>query len=296
MTRIKVPMDMYNAVRECDDTMASSSRNTHAVVHYNLRALFAELSRKRPEWVFVSRVGMGAPQGDMYTYSSFDVEVDEEVIGHVSTGTRWRDSSTIYSIDCRGLRGQRQRGSTTDTKDMKKALKLILANFKSMSVGELATQARHTTQSTVSTLHGNASYGFNQTFTMMREPIVEFLRGNWEAFCSTLKTKPHKDRAELLLPAHTRAQEAADISDALGTPVHAVVRLRGNKYITTWGGTDKCYVYDSETLPDKLREPIGMLKLVEAKEGIPGVGIRCSDDVLLVVGVTAPPSTDEQLP
>ena len=57
MSRIKIPMDVYNTFRECTEAFEDAAYNVNAKVHSFMRPLVEALSRAHPDWQFISTGG-----------------------------------------------------------------------------------------------------------------------------------------------------------------------------------------------------------------------------------------------
>jgi hypothetical protein len=88
----------------------------------------------------------------------------QQEIGEVWASRNWRTGEYRYAFDNHRLRAKRSRGSCTETKDMKKALKLILENMYARTLSELMDTTRKSATSKTNT----AIYAIQRDFRIMR--------------------------------------------------------------------------------------------------------------------------------
>lgn len=293
MSKIRIPMDMYNTFRECEEGYDNAAHNANAKVHSFMRPLFEALSRARPDWQFITASNS---TNATFEYYDFRVEVDGENLGSISSSTDWRTGVRAYDFDCGDLRARRQRGQVNSTKDIKKATKLILDNFRVLTPAEHLKAALSSVSSHTTAKVANARYAVDRAVSILKPNLIGLVRDNYEAFTATLPKAASKAAAEIL-PDYDTFVEYDTVSSAFGSRVGAVVKLLGSRYLVHWLVEDVIDVYDTTTLPDCIKAQVAMLKLTEDKQIIPGIGARGTDGALYVMDCKRPVQVcDEQLP
>lgn len=285
MPKVFLPMDLPNVFRECDHETRDSPRHANAKVHPFMVPLITELAKKRPLWTFVSRrTNSTSHPNDPHAhfYSLFEVRVGDEVIGEIDRDVNWRDHAESYEFDCRQLRAVRSRGSSTKTKNLKKAVKLINENFHPLSYGEHVSKAHQTINSLLYRQQSSRKYAFSQAEAKARPYVMGFLMQNWDKFVTTVTDPAVRPEVLELQERYTEAKVADTMHDSAGK-VGAHVVLLDNKYVVQRAGSNDLQVYAADTLPDDLRGPIGMLKLAGEGAVIEDIGARGEGGALFVI-------------
>lgn len=283
MAQVLIPMEMPGTFRECDHNERDYDRNTKAKVHPFMVPLITELSKKRPLWTFVShKRGTHSHPSDPNAYfvCHFDVRVGDETIGQINRDVPWRDPTGSYEFDSRQLRAKRTRGTSNKTKDLKKAVKLIIENFHELSYTEHLAHGQQAVTNLLYKHLSNRKYAFSQAEIKARKYTMAFLANHWDEF---LATAPSTEVCELLERYHeAQAAEAMNATVSAGvTGAHVV--LLGDKYIAKRAGSDSMNLYTSESLPDDLRTPVAALKLAGEGAVIEDIGVRGEGGSLFVI-------------
>lgn len=288
MNDILVPMNMHNVFRECAHDKKDEPQNAQAEVHPFVKPLIAELSIRRPTWTFVtnrSQYFSGAP----YHFTGFEVREDDETLGWINTSTNWRSGARLYEFDCRLMRHLRQRGSCNQTKDLKKAVKAIVAHFVPMSHRELIGNAQSATRNAMHRAVSARDHNFKVKETAIRPYTMKFLTARWAEVLESIPDLAIQARVADLPEAYSLKSAADELMNVFGNQ-GTFVKLQGSKYIVHRVASDKIYIYDGRTLPDDLREGLGALKLVTTGNVIGGVGVRGDDNSFYLM---APEKPDE---
>lgn len=282
MPNILLPMNMHNVFRECDYDMRENPRHANAVVHEFMVPLINELTRRRPTWTFVSRSSSVISDSSAWHYARFQVRVGDEIIGEIDMDTNWRDGAKSFEFDCRQLRAKRTRGTSTRTKDLKKATKLITENFRELSYVEHAHKAEQLTKQSAYRVQSSRKYAFSQLEAKARPEVMGFLRKHWSEFIgSVLDSKLQGELAELL-ETYDEARTADEINGAISAK-GTFIKLVDGKYVVKRMGSDEVHAYTNETLPNDLRGGMGALKLVTKDMVIPEIGVRGDEDAFYLL-------------
>ena len=284
MAMIKLKMDMHNVLRECPHEERDTVRNANAVVHPFMVPLITELSKKRPLWTFVAVDSWGATSqaNGTWTYTRFDVMLGDEKLGWISSESHWRTSARSYMFTCRKLDRARSRGTCNMTKDLKKATKTIIESFHEMSYTEYVRAARGTTSQAISRRHSSVRYAFTNSLGKGEHSIMQFIAARQEEFLASLNPVQYGMLNDLVAKYNAFA-EVESVSVAYAKDKGTVVKLLGDRYITQKLGSTEVYTYNNENLPDNLRGPIGMLKLVGEGAVIPDIGARGAEGTFFIV-------------
>lgn len=282
MRKVHINMGVYNVFRECNEGEEGRLCNTDPRVHDTLKPLFTELSKKKPAWKYVCE-GWGDmdPCGSYYLYKRFTIIEGDEELGEVWASKNWRTGEYRYAFDCHRLRASRNRGNCTETKDLKRAVKLITSNMYARTLPELMGAERRDADNKAR----NAIYAIQRDYRHMRDrlmpDIMAFVTSNYDEFMRTGSGKPH-DKEDLL--ERYRRSQMADAAEAdVGKNKVLVVERNGQfhvEYDDGEAGTFHSHTLDK--LPPRLKEAIALLKLYEKDKLLDGVGIRTNDKTFYI--------------
>ena len=278
MTKIKLPMPTYNCFAECDVEQADNPRYKNAHVDSRMEPLLAELGRKRPQWHFITyRQGTLDGSGTYADHTCFRIEEDGEMLGELWIDRNWRTGESSFCMHNDRLRRQRERSGPTKTIHLKKAIKLVLDNYVASTITEIASRAMATVRGAVTSEVSNAAYAFRDCMDSIRPALAEYLVNRPEVMAQVrqLCTKPEKLDKMPEAYEHKKAVDAMQLGDGV-----TIITARG-KYIATNDGGD-LQEYTSDTLPDNVRQGVGMLKLVGPKTLVPGVGMRVDENIFFI--------------
>lgn len=282
MPNILLPMDMHNVFRECDYEIRGLSRHANAKVDAFMEPLINELTRRRPAWTFVSRNSAVSNDGTNYFYTRFEVRVGDETIGLIDQDINWRTSEKSYEFDCRQLKTKRSRGTATRTKDLKKAVKLIIGSFNELSYVEHAHKANTSIRNTAYRQVSAHKYTFSQLEGKARPHVMSFLSKHWSEFVGSIPGVELQSELSEMLNVYEEAAAAAVIYEAVSVK-GAIVKLLNDKYIVSRVGSDEIHTYTNQTLPNDLRGGIGALKLVSEDTTVSGIGVRSPEGAFYVL-------------
>lgn len=282
MPNILLPMDLHNVFRECDYEMRESPRHANAKVDAFMEPLINELTRRRPAWTFVSRNSAVSNDGTNYFYTRFEVRVGDETIGSIDQDINWRTSEKSYEFDCRQLKTKRSRGTATRTKDLKKAVKLIIGSFNELSYVEHAHKASTSIRNTAYRQVSAHKSTFSQLERKARPHVMSFLSKHWSEFVGSIPSVELQSELSEMLNAYEEAAAADVIYEAVSVK-GAVVKLLDDKYIVSRVGSDEIHTYTNQTLPNDLRGGIGALKLVSEDTTVSGIGVRSPEGAFYVL-------------
>ena len=285
MPNILLPMNMHNVFRECDYDARENTRHANAKVYEFMVPLINELARRRPTWTFVSR-SSSVKADTVFHYARFDVRVGDGTIGLIDMDVNWRDGTKSYEFDCRQLRAKRSRGSSTRTKDLKKATKLITENFHELSYGEHVQKAEQNARQASYKVSSTRRYEFTNIENAARNNVMSFLRDNWDSFITSVKDPVLQPKLLPLLELYDEAQAAVEVSTQIAAK-GTFIKLLGDKYVVKRIGSDEVHIYTNQTLPDDLRGGMGALKLVAEDTVISGIGVRGTEDSFYLLPMEA---------
>lgn len=249
-----------------------------------------ELAKKHPTWTFtpnsISRDYENVDiNGRIYSQVSklwayeFDVTQGKDVLGRI--GAEYWGGNRFYVTNDRIMK-ERQRGSVTRTKDLKKAIKLVSKMFFPKTdkevVKEITTRGkdilgnyRYRKQSNFQDIWRNAQ---KNAMLYVRENLTEF-----RAFTAGAGTSI--DGFENFETAWQEKDKSYELEKAYAEGRASMVTLMGDVFYFTFKDTPAVSFHRDEVTPE-IKTKVGMLKLVANGEAIDNVGFKCEDDVFVI--------------
>lgn len=282
MRNIYIPMDVHNAFRECNEEDQHLPRNTDPRVHDFLKPLFDALSKKNPTWRYVSK-GWGDldTTGSFYLFKRFTIMDGDEELGEVWASKNWRTGENRYAFENHRLRAARNRGNCTETKDLKKATKLILSNMYARTLPELMRVEGDSASSKART----ALYTIQREHRGIRErllpDIMAFVASNYDAFiCTGSSTLQDKEK---LLDTYERSCQADVAERAIGSAGAVVVERNGQFHVEYDKDKGTYHSHTLDTLPVHLKESIALLKLCATNAWMDDIGMRADAKTFYII-------------
>jgi hypothetical protein len=229
------------------------------------------LAKLHPSWTFEFTSGR-------------DVKVtsDGELMGQV--GERWHGSRMAYYVSNDRIREQRSRGSCYNTESIDKACDKVKKMFAPRTIQERAKLGMDKAREVIENQWRDKSYRRRQHNSHLDSAKLDYANYMEAQFLLWLREKNKTDTLE-----HKRAydeltldmQTIEGIGNQFKNNRSALVVLADGKYIVKI--QDNVQLYDDTTLPVELRGKLGMLKLVENKQMIEGIGCRAEAEVFVLV-------------
>jgi hypothetical protein len=283
MRTVRVKMDMYNTFRRCREDEVDSLRNRDGRVDPFMAPLIAELSKKRPAWAYESE-GFGdlSPCGQFYMFNRFTIIEGDDTLGEISSSRNWRTNERRFAFDNQRLRAVRKRGANTETKDLKKAVKLILGNMYVPTLGEVMDGARSRSIGKATDAIYKVLREYRWEYDRIQPQIAEFLTGNWEEFQARYPQVAEKSMPlPELLVRKIQADEFARLKDNGRTAL--IVERNGTFHVELSYNKGTYLNYTLDTLPTKFRQAVGILRLVDVDGMVDGIGVRADTKTYFVL-------------
>jgi hypothetical protein len=239
------------------------------------------LMKKFPRWTFV----VYAPWNTTNS-SSFRVYEAGEELGSIAIRDHYRHGPQFVVKNARIARA-RQRGWETVTKDMKKAIRLVVDNFGAKTIQELLRESRDKTSHAIS----NVTQPIRRKFTSEWEALQDFARHYIADHWEELQPQITAFRAQKLVPVDFPASyDAYKKANRFGDAFHradkgVIVVIKDGSYALSRKDKDPDIV-TSDQLPRDVKMKLGMLKMLEDGEYVPDVGIRVADNMYFIMDDT----------
>lgn len=269
---------------EHDKRYSISPTHLEVVVHDKLVPLVDKLLRKRPTWRFKEPLERSI-NSSPYTIFALDVFDGDERLGKVYLSRHWRTGEMRYSITNFRIRNKLERGKETFTTKVDVAAKKILADFYPRNPGEQMAQAITDAHNVIPAAHSNAEWDHRRKVSGVMEDLKDYIIRNWDTMRHHVKDP--KYAAYDMGAKQARLDELLAIRDVYITGSGFLIMCRpdGN-YVRGTHGDDKdttTRVMTDAELPDEVRARLGMLKMLDVKEIVAGVGARVSQNSFFVL-------------
>lgn len=279
--KVRIPMDVHNAFRECREVDQTSIRNTNARVDEFLVPLLTALSKKRPRWSFVAtNSGNFNHALNACFYDNFTIMESDERLGQVWVETSWRNRDKKYAFDNARLRASRQRGNHTETKDVKKATKIILENVYALTGQEIMSSARSASKSQLQTHLYTYHHKYGATKQALA-PVLENLALDKPDVVKAFAPQV-SDKIDTLLAQHVDVRMALRIQATMEDQKTTLLVERGGKVYAEPAKTPGQFtVLDINDLADHYKQVVGVLKLAPVGTLLPDLGFRAAEDTFV---------------
>lgn len=271
-----VPLGMPNILyaEKRDETPQPTS------IHPTLKTLVIRLAKAKPKWRLVStRRNRYADGVVAHHFTIYE--------GNEQLGTLWRDynystHSEQVAFDNTRLRSNRQRGDATRTKDMNKAFKVITKTFGAKTTAELVAEGSKEALECARTVFNGAERNHHTALYTLTDAAQKFMVHKWEEFCLFAEAEGVPTGALERLPVAAEVYaDALKVDAALKDNNGSVVILRDAEYIVTCKSLTT--ILSQSDLSPHLKRCVGMLKLAEDKQFVPGMGVRANATTFFVL-------------
>lgn len=245
----------------------------------DMDTLISKLTKERPTWRYKStqRAFGDSPM----RATRFTIYDGDEDLGEVWVEKHWKTEEPRYYFTNFRLERNRQRTSYTTKPDV--ALKRIVKAFHMRTPKERAADAVSTVREVaLHSLH-EASWPVRRAKTVIEKALVEYAVNHWDEVQPMLGP----DAKAIDLPGLVQAEyEARLIADALSNGLGICLRIEPNGTYSASrpvGDTYEVETYSEATLPEYIRGALGLLKLMEDKNSIEGVGLRVNRNLYFIL-------------
>jgi uncharacterized protein YifN (PemK superfamily) len=254
----------------------------------DIKPLLDELAMKYPNWQFVARSYWlrGKDNVERYEATRFGIFEKRELLGEITT--EWsRKHGRVYVIQNDRIANVRERGTATKTKDLAKAMKVIAKNFGKQTTFEKMVHAMDAASEIVMQVANDRYSRFSNTYSHISHRLGTYVVENLEVIGPVAVANGADEQMVANLPnLYNEHLITKEIQECHLNNTGVVVLIHGNDYVAMLppDGNEnaKLTTYSTDTLPPHLKVSLGMLKLVENKHFIKGVGVRISEDTFFI--------------
>jgi hypothetical protein len=258
-------------------------------INATLQELIEPLALKHPEWRFepseTTRFNTSSSDKDKVplVVTKFDVYFNRECLGSIGRERNYTRAEDTYVIYNERIEKSMQRGRSTKTGKLDKALRIVEKTFSPAKHDEvfdkLITQARSHLAGHVRSKEGNADRIWRRHY----DEIRDYMLTRWDEFvAATPSTKLSAEIGEYprLVEEFNLVQQM--YNDAIHKESMYNIVISGSDYLVKHNG--KLSIHDAQTLPESIRGKLGILKLVEDGQAVEGMGFRATENTYFVVG------------
>lgn len=248
---------------------------TDMTIMLQLRAVLEKLVVERPLWRFVA-----THKNYNNRIETFQVMQDGEVLGSLDV-VYYRGEHCV-EVKNKRITDARLRSGGYRTKDTDKAIAAVKKMFSRKTITERIAQAVSDAGTTLDKLSRGKSRDQYQLANQLKSEASVFALGpGLTQFRQHLQNTNKGDwyeRKEVVDSEMRTIEEAKKKFENNKTVL--VVRTDGQYVVKTSGQVD---VFDDNTLPEKYRAKIGMLKLVEDEEFVTSIGCRVNSETFVLL-------------
>ena len=276
-----LPLELPNIVAERHKNPEQKPVATYSKVY----PLIEALALKKPQWKFIAqRYHKGDGKDLAY---AFRVCEGREILGEVVMSYGWRDDDA-FEIRNKRIQDSRERGGSAKTKDVKKAMKLVLKSFGAKTISEQVEEALQQTVDATWRVASDRSGTFQTMFRHMQEHLFTHIMDNYNELAPiAIQNGADATVVGKLLPAYEEYRITKEIETCKANNTGAVVLTLGSEYaVTLWdhsAGGMQTHMHTTDTLPIHIKRSVGLLKLVEVKHFLKGVGVKIADTTFFVI-------------
>lgn len=265
------PTGNKSVVLETPKEWVTQGKESYAVLRSSVARLIDALRVKRPTWRFKSTERVYGPEA--HELSNFDVYDGDEKLGTVWVERHWRTAQERYCLNNYRIEASKQRGHGSFSTKLNVAVKKILDSFGVKSLDERASDAQKIIQNVVSMVASEHKYKFAVAQRRVLNALADYIVDNWEQMRVHAGSDGHVDLFGLRKTSH----ENDAILEAFTRKAGTMLVTRGEQLLV-WRDTSEAKPVGWDALTDKQRGSLGMLKMVENRTSVPGVGVRVEAD------------------
>ena len=251
------------------------------ILHEALPAVLDRLMKERPTWRYKCTKHL---YGNNPRVNELIIYDNDEELGKLWIENHWRDETIRYVFDNFRLAQTRQRHMKTFSTKPDVAAKRIVKAFHLKTPKERAADAFKETHSAINGVASETSWPFRRAKGALEEKLFDYAVRNWE----TIKHHLGVDTDKLDFPALAEAYyEGGRMNTAYANNEGVTVRIEANgAYLVSRKdaiGAIDAVTHTDASLTDHLRGALGLLKLMDVKGYIDGVGVRVNTNLYFVM-------------
>jgi hypothetical protein len=270
------PMGGTSVVLEFNKNWVSYGKEGTAVVHPTMARFIDALRVKRPTWRFKSTERVY--DNERQELRNFDVYDGDEQLGRVWTERHWRTGEDRYCLNNHRVEASRQRGSGSFSTKVAVATKKVLDSFGVKSLDELAVDAAKKITGVLNNVYSNTSFTYSSSKQKAMKALATYIEDNWDTLKSYTTGCDHIDLREL----REQHEAVSKAYHSLTNDGAATLFMHGDRMVMQRHDKPSSVV-TFDQLTEKQRANLGMLKLMEDKAFVAGVGMRVDSETFFLL-------------
>lgn len=287
--KIQIPLELPNIVMELPE---DKDPTLHREYRYDLLKDFVyAAAREFPQWTFVQGYYYGTKRTrrnndgleyDYYCVDRFEVFDGREELGGICAA--FNRGAPCIRMSNQRIYLDTERGSSKETKDLKKAMRLLKKYFGVKTLEELTKDALDETSRCVRYTHSEKLGDWRRAFEHVLGHATLYLMENIDSFAPIAEQNGAEPNIVRSMRDKWEQKEITQgIEQCFINGNGVVVYLHGRNYaVTKLDGTIRAYTADDA--PDTLKRKLGLLKLVEDGQCITDAGMRVNEKTYFVAG------------
>lgn len=260
-------------------------------LHHIISPLVRELSLRHPDWKISSsdeETGWAGRTPHQFSkdflISHFRITHDGEEVGKIDVDGYSERTYKMY-IDNPRIRAERARRKGAATKDLKKAVKLVEANFSPKTIDEAIAESVAITGSRIAETATKRRYAVDDVMRRAMPGLRKYLRDNAEAMIPTLiDAGVNPNIVDNYAETYDTFRAAHFQSECVERDTGHIVIMRKGEYVVTTAKGTLVGAYNDNTLPAALKPKLGILKILESNnEPVEDVGQRISENTFYLL-------------
>lgn len=265
------PLGNNSVVLERPKEWVTHCKEDTAVVHPDMVRLIGQLRLKRPTWRFKSSERVHNDVGQKLTH--FNIYDADEELGCIWLETHWRTDKVRYWCANHRIKQAQQRRAAKFSTNVKVAAKNVLDAFSTKSIDERAIDAMKVITNALASTSSTAGYNYGTAERKVQVALKDYIINNWE----TLRDHAGSVGQIDLVGMHQKKEEATAAYKAFDTGRGVNIATHGDQFLM-WRKDKEAQLVGFDSLNDKQRSQLGILKLVEDMSVVDGVGFRVDKD------------------
>lgn len=239
---------------------------------------------KHPEWVLEACSVKRHMDLDTNSYyiepHGFKVYENKTLIGTLRSEFSYGRRKHMYVVDSESK--TQKRNGVVKTSDPQKAAKNASKMLRPITEVEKFDNTMAQTENLLSSLNLSTGRQAHNYFNSHREEIIEFVKNNVEAFVeASADPLDAKKRIEKFLVLRDEEKILEGIENKVNVDNVIKVVQQGDTYYLR-NTNDEFFAHKLEDLSEDIKYKLGILKLVEVKQAVEGIGFRGMDNSFIL--------------
>lgn len=251
-----------------------------------LETLIYTLAENNPSWTFNQQLTRWENNVQYVEEFKVSITATKELLGEIGVDTRQHPNKgreNVYTVANERISRNRDRGRAFKSSKIKEVIKAINKNFHAETTKERIDKAWQQAEWHFSQAEYSVCRDLEKVQDQLGKVALSVVRRtHWDTFMQVLtEVSPELAKSATELDELIEQRDkASDLNNKFKSKNLLTVIIDDGKYIVS-NNSGNMRTYTSDDLPEQVKQQVGMLKLVEEKAPIPGVGLRVGDIYLI---------------